>query len=71
MFFRARAGFEWYADYGAIGNISPVHNQQQQVFLVTDLNVSPIRRSLQEPVPYALFVQVRLRPSALQHSHRR
>ena len=26
------AGIEWYADYGAIGNISPVHNQQQQVF---------------------------------------
>jgi hypothetical protein len=27
-------GFEWYADYGAIGNISPVHNQRQQVFAV-------------------------------------
>ena len=36
------AGFEWYADYGAIGNISPVRSQQQQVFLVTDLNVSPV-----------------------------
>jgi hypothetical protein len=36
------AGIEWYADYGAIGNISPVHNQQQQVFIVTDLNVSPV-----------------------------
>jgi hypothetical protein len=35
-------GIEWYADYGAIGNISPVHNQQQQVFVVTDLNVSPL-----------------------------
>src|ERR1700729_2480700 len=35
-------GIEWYADYGAIGNISPVHKQQQQLFLVTDLNVSPV-----------------------------
>jgi hypothetical protein len=30
------------ADYGAIGNICPVHNQQKQVFLVTDLNLSPV-----------------------------
>jgi len=36
------AGLEWYADYGAISNIYPVHNQQQQVFVVTDLNVSPL-----------------------------
>jgi hypothetical protein len=35
-------GVEWYADYGAIGEIAPIHNQQQQVFLVTDLNVSPL-----------------------------
>jgi hypothetical protein len=35
-------GIEWYADYGAIRSISPVHDQQQQVFLVTDLNVSPL-----------------------------
>ena len=35
-------GLEWYADYGAIGNIAPVHDQQQQLFLVTDLNVSPV-----------------------------
>jgi hypothetical protein len=35
------AGIEWYADYGAIRDISPVHNQQQQVFAVADLNVSP------------------------------
>jgi hypothetical protein len=35
-------GLEWYADYGAIGNISPIHNQQQQLFVVTDLNVSPL-----------------------------
>jgi len=36
------AGFEWYADYGAISNIAPVHDQQQQLFLVTDLSVSPV-----------------------------
>jgi len=35
-------GIEWYADYGAIDNISPIHTQQQQVFVVTDLNVSPL-----------------------------
>jgi hypothetical protein len=35
-------GLEWYADYGSIGNIAPLHNQQQQVFVVTDLNVSPL-----------------------------
>jgi len=33
---------EWYADYGAIGDIASVHNHQQQVFVVTDLNVSPV-----------------------------
>jgi len=36
------AGIEWYADYGAISNITPIHDQQQQVFVVTDLNVSPL-----------------------------
>jgi hypothetical protein len=36
------AGIEWYADYGAIRNPSPVHDQQQQVFAVADLNVSPV-----------------------------
>jgi hypothetical protein len=35
-------GVEWYADYGAIGDISPIHDQQQQLFVVTDLNVSPV-----------------------------
>jgi hypothetical protein len=35
-------GIEWYADYGAIDNIAPIHGQQQQVFVVTDLNVSPL-----------------------------
>jgi hypothetical protein len=36
------AGLEWYADDGAIRRFAPVHDQQQQVFLVTDLNVSPV-----------------------------
>ncbi len=35
-------GVEYYADYGAISNIAPVHDQQQQIFAVTDLNVSPV-----------------------------
>jgi hypothetical protein len=35
-------GFEYYADDGPIGNIAPVHDQQQQLFVVADLNVSPV-----------------------------
>jgi hypothetical protein len=35
-------GFEYYADYGAIGNVAQVHDQQQQLFVVADLNVSPV-----------------------------
>ena len=31
----------YYGDYGEVANILPLHNQQQQIFLVTDLNVSP------------------------------
>ncbi len=34
-------GIEYYADYGEIGNFAALRNQQQQIFLVTDLNVSP------------------------------
>jgi hypothetical protein len=34
-------GVEYYADYGPLDNFVPLHQQQQQVFLVTDLNVSP------------------------------
>ncbi len=34
-------GVEYYADYGEIGNIARLHDQQQQMFVVTDLNVSP------------------------------
>ena len=35
------AGFEYYADYGRIGDFDTLRNQQQQIFVVTDLNVSP------------------------------
>lgn len=35
------SGFEYYADYGSITNIASLHNQQQQLFAVADLNVSP------------------------------
>jgi hypothetical protein len=35
-------GFEYYADYGRLGSLDTLHDQQQQLFLVTDLNVSPV-----------------------------
>jgi hypothetical protein len=35
------AGFEYYADYGWIGSFYSLHNQEQQLFAVTDLNLSP------------------------------
>jgi hypothetical protein len=34
-------GVEYYGNYGQIGNFASLHNQQQQIFVVTDLNVSP------------------------------
>jgi len=34
-------GIEYYADYGRFGDFYPLHDQQQQIFAVTDLNVSP------------------------------
>ncbi len=34
-------GIEYYADYGRLGDFYSLHNQQQQIFVVTDLNVSP------------------------------
>ena len=34
-------GVEYYADYGSIRDIAPLHNQQQQIFPAIDLNVSP------------------------------
>ncbi len=35
-------GIEYYADYGPISHFASSHDQQQQLFLVTDLNVSPV-----------------------------
>jgi hypothetical protein len=35
------AGMEYYGEYGAISQIDPLREQQQQFFLATDLNVSP------------------------------
>jgi hypothetical protein len=34
-------GIEYYADYGQLADFYSLHNQQQQIFVVTDLNVSP------------------------------
>jgi hypothetical protein len=34
-------GFEYYADYGRLGSFYTLRQQQQQIFVVTDLNVSP------------------------------
>jgi hypothetical protein len=38
---KVNAGLEYYADYGRLGNFDGLHDQQQQLFAVTDLNVSP------------------------------
>lgn len=38
---KINAGFEYYADYGRLGDFDTLHNQQQQIFAVTDLSVSP------------------------------
>jgi hypothetical protein len=35
-------GVEYYGDYGMIGSFDSLRNQQQQIFVVTDLNVSPV-----------------------------
>ena len=35
-------GIEYYADNGQIGRFAPLRDQQQQLFLVADLNVSPL-----------------------------
>src|ERR1700733_7566384 len=34
-------GVEYYADYGRLGAFDSLHMQQQQIFFVSDLNVSP------------------------------
>ena len=38
---KINAGFEYYADYGDLRRFDGLHDQQQQLFVVTDLNVSP------------------------------
>jgi hypothetical protein len=35
-------GLEYYADYGSLNHFDTTRNQQQQLFVVTDLNVSPL-----------------------------
>ena len=35
------AGVEYYADYGRLFRFDPLHQQQQQFFAATDLNISP------------------------------
>jgi hypothetical protein len=35
-------GFEYYGDYGRLFDFESLHYQQQQLFVVTDLNVSPV-----------------------------
>lgn len=35
------AGIEYYGDYGRIGSFYPLRSQQQQIFIASDLNVSP------------------------------
>ncbi len=39
---KVNAGIEYYADYGGLLNWYGLHEQQQQIFAVTDLNVSPL-----------------------------
>jgi len=34
-------GIEYYADYGRLGEFDSLHKQEQQIFAVTDLNISP------------------------------
>ncbi len=38
---KVSAGVEYYADYGRLFNFDGLHQQQQQIFAVSDLNVSP------------------------------
>jgi hypothetical protein len=35
-------GLEYYGDVGRLDHFAPTHNQQQQLFMVADLNVSPV-----------------------------
>jgi hypothetical protein len=36
------AGIEYYADYGRLDHFAAARDQQRQIFVVTDLNVSPL-----------------------------
>ncbi len=38
---KVSGGVEYYADYGRLGAFDSLHDQQQQIFVVSDLNVSP------------------------------
>ncbi len=38
---KVSAGIEYYADYGRLFRFDPLHEQQQQFFAATDLNLSP------------------------------
>jgi hypothetical protein len=38
---KVTGGVEYYADYGSIRAIAPLHQQQQQIFPAIDLNLSP------------------------------
>lgn len=38
---KVSGGFEYYGNFGRVWSFSPLHDQQQQLFAVTDLNVSP------------------------------
>lgn len=38
---RVSGGLEYYADYGSLDHFAPTGRQQQQLFLVTDLDVAP------------------------------
>jgi len=35
-------GLEYYADFGRFDHFAPTHSQSQQIFAVTDINVSPV-----------------------------
>jgi hypothetical protein len=39
---KVNAGVEYYADYGRLWAFDGLHDQQQQIFVVTDLNISPV-----------------------------
>lgn len=38
---KVSGGFEYYGNFGRVWSFSALHDQQQQIFAVTDLNVSP------------------------------